>query len=134
VLSLFFVVLSACANGSESSTALGGKANMKLEVISHYGAETMVVSGEATADIVKDTMRSLDWNGFHQVVLTKRNGDWMEVGGSLDPSDGLSVMYQENNEQVVIKSPPASVDEMTDFLLSYLGEMDDWKSNNEWHR
>lgn len=133
VLSCFLVVLSACG-GPDDHANLQGNTSMKLEVISDYGSKTTVVSDEATSNIVNDTMRSLDWNRFHQVVLTQGNGDWIEVGGSLDPSDGLSVMYQENNKQVVIKSPPTSVDEMTAFLVSYVARSDDWKNENEWHR
>lgn len=133
-LFLFVLFIASCSDGSGSRATLGDKTNMKLEIISNYGGKTTLITNQATTDIVRDTMRKLDWSGFHQVVLTKSNGDWLEVGGSLDPSDGLSVMYQENNEQVVIKSPPTSVKEMSSFLISYLSGEDDWKKNNEWHR
>jgi hypothetical protein len=76
---------------------------MRLRVLSNYGETERAVTDQATAETVESTMSSLDWQGFHQVVLERPNGDWMEVGGSLDPSDGLSVMYEENGSQFVIK-------------------------------
>lgn len=83
-------------------------------------------------EIVQNTMHSLNWQGFHQVVLEQPNGDWMDVGGSLNPDDGLSVMHEENGKQSVIRVPPTSVDEMTTMLLGYLSGTDDWKSGTEW--
>jgi hypothetical protein len=111
--------------GGESKTML-------LRVISNYGEIEKVVTQAATPEIVKATMRSIDWNGFHQVVLELPNGDWMEVGGSLDPSDGLSVMYQESGVQHVIKYPPTTVQQMTQFLLSYLSGGQNWKEAVKW--
>jgi hypothetical protein len=133
VFSVFLVALSAYSE-PQSHSKFRGSQSMKLEVISDYGSKTNVVSKEATAQIINDTMRSLNWNRFHQVVLTQGNGDLTEVGGSLNPSDGLSVMYQENNQQFVIKSPPTSVDEMTAFLLGYVARSHNWKRKHEWHR
>ena len=105
---------------------------MRLRVISDYGEIERIVAEEATPEIVKNTMRSLDLQGFHQVVLDRPNGDWMEVGGSLDPGDGLSVMYEENGKQFVIKVPPTGIDEMTAMLLGYMSSTDDWKKGAEW--
>ena len=41
---------------------------MKLRVISDFGAIEQVVTDAATAEIVRETMASLDWKGFHQVI------------------------------------------------------------------
>ena len=65
---------------------------MKLRVISNYGTEERTVSESATREQIIRTIDYLDWSGFHQVVLEKPNGDWLDVGGSLEPSDGLSIM------------------------------------------
>ncbi|MEM7249217.1 MAG: hypothetical protein AAF533_28135 [Acidobacteriota bacterium] len=105
---------------------------MKLRVLSDYGAEERVVSEEATVALVRSTMRDLDWQGFHQVVLEKVGGDWLEVGGSLNPDDGLSVMFEEGGVQHVIAEPPATVDEMTDILERYLQGDERWRRDVAW--
>lgn len=105
---------------------------MKLRVISDFGSAERVVTDEATAEAVVKTMAGLDWSGFHQVVLERPNGDWLEVGGSLDPDDGLSVMFEEAGQQFVIREPPATVDAMTAFLLGYLSGTSEWQENAEW--
>lgn len=105
---------------------------MRLQVFSDYGQSEKLVSESATPDIVEETMSTLDWQGFHQVILSRNDGSWLEVGGSLDPSDGLSVMYEEGGTQHVIKVPPTSVGEMTTMLLSYLSGSDAWKQEAEW--
>jgi hypothetical protein len=105
---------------------------MRLEVISEYGARTTELSDRATPELIKETMASLDWQQFHQVLLSKPNGEWLEVGGSLDPDEGLSVIWEEAGEQQVITQPPASVAELTGFLLAYLSGTDDWKTGTEW--
>ena len=106
---------------------------IRLLVISNYGQNTEIISEDPSHETIKNTMQNLNWQGFHQVVLEKKNGDWLEVGGSLNPSDGLSVMYEENGNQHVIKVPPTTIDEMTYFLLDYLDGSSDWKINHDWH-
>ena len=106
---------------------------MKLVVMSDYGKTERQVSSQATEQEVLQTMQSLDWSGFHQVVLHRPNGDWLEVGGSMDPLDGLSVMFEEGGKQLVIKEPPSTPEEMTQFLLGYLSCGDDWKKLGRWH-
>lgn len=103
---------------------------MRLEVFSDYGRETAVVTDQATPGVIRDTMQSLDWQVFHQVLLSKPNGDWLEVGGSLNPDEGLSVTWEEAGVQGVIAQPPASVAEMTDALLLFLAGKDGWKGND----
>jgi hypothetical protein len=99
---------------------------MRLEVISNYGATTTVISDRATPELIKETMASLDWQQFHQVQLSKPNGEWLEVGGSLNPDEGLAVSWEEAGDLEVIA--PASVTEMTSFLLAFLSGGDDWKA------
>jgi hypothetical protein len=105
---------------------------MELSVISNYGQTMEIIAEEATPALVRQTMRSLDWHGFHQVILTKADGDWLEVGGSLAPGDGLSVMYEERGEQFVIEDPPETVEEMTAFLLDYLAGSGQWRGRANW--
>ena len=74
----------------------------------------------------------MDWQRFQQALLSNANGDWIEVGGSLDPDEGLSVIWDEAGEQQVLAQPLASVAELTGFLLGYLFGTDDRKTGTEW--
>lgn len=101
--------------------------DMKLWTLSDYGqTEKTITENASDIDVIK-IMKELDWNKFHQVILEQNNGDLMEVGGSLN-EDGLSVLYQENEKQYVISSPPATVIEMTNFLLMYLQGNEEFKT------
>lgn len=103
---------------------------MKLTVYSNYGSEEKIISLNASSDLVNLTMNSIDWKKFHQVVLTKSNGDYMEVGGNIT-DDGLSVMYEESGNQFIIIQPPTSVDQMTNILESYFLEDGKFKLENK---
>lgn len=91
---------------------------MELLVLSDYGAkENLKKKNPSKTDII-ETMNSIDWNLFHQVCLSKNDYDWIEVGGSLQ-EDGLSAMYEINNEQFVIDKAPTSINQLTEMLISY---------------
>ena len=105
---------------------------MKMTVISNYGAEEKVFLEKASATLVAAAICTLDWNGFHQVVLEQPNGDYLEVGGSLNPEDGFSAMYQQGDEQFVTDEPPSTVDELLQMQTSYISGTDAWKSGYEW--
>ena len=126
--SLIFIF--TCAKNDQSNAHASGK--MELIVISDFGTKEELISKEADTQMVAKTMGSLDWYKFHQVLLEKENKDYIEVGGSLDPGDGLSVLYQENGNQHVIRIPPATVAEMTEILKSYLLGDGKWKTLNLW--
>ncbi len=100
---------------------------MKLWTLSNYGETEKTVSEKSSADDIDMIMNSLDWSQFYQVILEKQNGDFLEVGGSLE-EDGLSVQYQEGESQFVIVNPPATVNEMTHFLKLYLAGNDAYKT------
>lgn len=91
---------------------------MKLTVLSNYGSQTSLVSNVVTIDQIKETMQSINWDNFHQVILEQSNGNYIEVSGNL-ASDGLSVMYQEGRKQFFTSTPPSTVEAMTTILLSY---------------
>lgn len=91
---------------------------MKLLVLSDYGSREYLKKKNPSESDILETMNSIDWNLFHQVVLSKNNYDWIEVGGNLK-EDGLSVMYEKNNEQFVINKAPSSINQLTEILLSY---------------
>lgn len=91
---------------------------MKLLVLSDYGSvEFLKIENPTESDIIQ-TMNSIDWNLFHQVILSKNDYDWVEVGGNVT-EDGLSAMYEKNNEQFVIDDAPSSKEQMIEILISY---------------
>lgn len=102
---------------------------MKLTVLSDYGSKEKIVSEQATSNQIIQTITGIDWHAFHQVILHKDNGDWMEVSGSLG-DDGLSSMYEEDGVQYVINRPPSSIKHMTTILMSYLSGDQKYKINN----
>lgn len=103
---------------------------MELRVLSDYGARERLVSASATEQDIKTLMTGLDWDAFHQVLLVTEHGDYMEVGGSLDPNDGFSVLVQVGKRQHVINSPPATVDELTRWLIDYRHDPQRWRSHS----
>ena len=102
---------------------------MELLVLSDYGSkENLKKENPSESDII-DAMNSIDWNLFHQVCLSKNDYDWIEVGGNLN-EDGLSSMYEKNNEQFVIDKAPTSINQLTEILLSYFNN--DGKFNKKY--
>jgi hypothetical protein len=104
----------------------------RMTVLSDYGEVERYISEQATVQDIVEQMGSLDWSGFHQVILQRENGDLLEVGGSLDPEDGLSIIYNEGGEEFVTTTPPQTVDEMTRTLQLYLANDPTWKSQFGW--
>lgn len=91
---------------------------MELLVLSDFGSKENLKKENPSESDILETMNSIDWNLFHQVCLSKNDNDWIEVGGSLK-EDGLSAIYEKNNEQFVIDKPPTSINELIEILLSY---------------
>ena len=92
---------------------------MELLVLSDYGSnEELKLKNPSKSDVVS-TMKSINWNLFHQVLLSRNDHDWIEVGGNL-AEDGLSSMYEKNKEQFVIDKAPSNIEQLTEILLSYL--------------
>ena len=104
------------------------KRNIELLILSDYGAKEKIISNNTSAIEIENTMASVNWNLFHQVVLSKSEKDWIEVGGNLN-EDGLSCMYEENDEVFVINNPPTSVLEMTEILISYFKDDNKFKKD-----
>jgi hypothetical protein len=94
-----------------------------LHVLSDFGDTHEFVSEAPDRGLITSTIRALEWrNGFHQVILVTAPGVSMEVGGSLDPSDGFSSVYQDENNDIyrVTVSPPGTVGDMEAILVSFL--------------
>ena len=102
---------------------------MELLVLSDYGSRENLKKKNPSESDILETMNSIDWNLFHQVCLSKNDYDWIEVGGNLK-EDGLSAMYEKNNEQFVIDKAPSSINQLTEILLSYFNN--DGKFNKKY--
>ena len=104
------------------------KINIELLVLSDYGAKEKIISRNTSAIEIKNTMASINWDLFHQVILSRSEKNWIEVGGNLN-EDGLSCVYEENDEVFVINNPPTSVKQMTEILISYFNDDNKFKDN-----
>lgn len=126
---LFFsLTLLSC---NERSLDNSNNKPLELMVLSDYGKEENIISKSTTKDQIDSIMTTLDWNEFHQVILSIDNENWIEVGGNIQ-EDGLAVLYEENGVRNIIKTPPNSVDEMTEILISYLVNDNKFKSNYDY--
>ncbi len=95
-----------------------------LHVLS-YGAEHTLVDKYPSERSIRATIRNLDWDGFHQVLLVTSSGVSLEVGGSLDPDIGLASVHRDWKKEIyrVTREPPTTVQNMEDLLVSfYLGD------------
>ncbi|RKZ55047.1 MAG: hypothetical protein DRI69_06930 [Bacteroidetes bacterium] len=128
ILVVCLLIISCTNNKNITNNKI--QAKMELMVLSNYSAEEKIISDSTTVDQIKNTMKGLNWNEFHQAILSTDNGNWIEVGGNLN-EDGLSVMYEENGQQFVINKPPSSVDQMTKILISYFNGDGQYKKENE---
>ena len=96
ILSLLVI---ACSE-KKNKTTKQNQIKKELMLLSNYGAEEKIISDSTTIKQIKNTMNELDWNNFHQVILSTDNSNWIEVGGNLN-EDGLSSMYEENGKQFI---------------------------------
>tara|TARA_R110001606_G_scaffold278147_4_gene426380 strand:+ start:284 stop:697 length:414 start_codon:yes stop_codon:yes gene_type:complete len=126
ILSLLVI---ACSE-KKNKTTKQNQTKMELMLLSNYGAEEKIISDSTTIKQIKNTMNELDWNNFHQVILSTDNSNWIEVGGNLN-EDGLSSMYEENGKQFIINEPPSSVEHMTKILISYFNGDGKYKKENK---
>ena len=93
-----------------------------LHVLSDYGSGYEYVGENPSEETIRRTIRKLDWHdGLHQVVLVTSPGISLEVGGSLNPEDGLASVYRDLKNEVhrVTREPPTTVENMEDLLISF---------------
>lgn len=131
-ISLIFILSLIIIGCSEKNkkTSKENSTKMELMVLSNYGGEEKKISDSTSIIQIKNTMNELDWNNFHQVILSTDNSNWIEVGGNLN-EDGLSSMYEENGKQFIINEPPSSVEHMTEILISYFNRDGKFKKENK---
>lgn len=128
ILILSLLVIGCTVN--KEKTTKKSYEKMELTVLSNYGAEEKIISDNTTIEQIRETMKELDWNDFHQVILLIDNSNWIEVGGNLN-EDGLSSIYEENGKQFIINKPPSSVEHMTEILISYFNRDGKFKKENK---
>jgi hypothetical protein len=106
------------------------KRDLKLTVSYDYGEITKTISEKATAEIIKSTMESINWNEFHIVQLEDENGNGykaLHVSGSLS-DDGLASGLVTDNDHILLVKPLETVDQMTEILLDFLKGEDIWRN------
>ena len=119
---------------SRNSEIRQEKRDLKLVVTYEYGEKTKIISEKATAEIVKSTMKSINWNEFHIVQLEDENGGGykaLDVGGSLI-DDGLASGLVTDDDHILMVNPPETVEEMTEILLDFLDGEDIWRNKYEY--
>ncbi|PZW36905.1 hypothetical protein LX95_02930 [Mesonia algae] len=110
------------------------KRDLKLTVSYNYGETTKTISEKATAEIIKSTMTSTNWNEFHIVQLEDENGDEykaLHVSGSLN-DDGLASGFVTDDDHILLVKQIKTVDQMTEILLAFLKGEDVWRNKYEY--
>ena len=110
------------------------KRDLKLTVSYDYGENTKTISEKTTAEIIKSTMESINWNEFHIVQLENENGNGykaLHVSGSLG-DDGLASGFVTDDDHILIVKPIETVDKMTEILLDFLKGENVWRNKYEY--
>lgn len=132
--SFILLLLLTLTGHAESWKKDASEAIVGIHLLSDYGSEYQFLSQEITEEKIREEINKLDWSkSFNQFVVVKHPGVSMEVGGSINPVDGLSAMYRDRHNKVdaVIATPPATVDEMAEILVAFIKSDDSWKKKYE---
>lgn len=108
--------------------------DLKLTISYNYGETTKTISEKATAEIIKSTMKSTNWNEFHIVQLEDENGNGykaLHVSGSLG-DDGLASGFVTDDDHILLVKPLETVEQMTEILLDFLKGEDIWRNKYEY--
>ncbi|MFI1770380.1 hypothetical protein [Thalassobellus citreus] len=119
---------------SRNSEIRQEKRDLKLVVTYDYGENSKIISERATAEIIKSTMKSINWNEFHIVQLEDKYADGykaLDVGGSLG-DDGLASGLVTDEDHILLVKPLETVDQMTEILLDFLKGEDTWRNKYEY--
>ena len=104
-----------------------------LHVLSGLPSEHRFIDENPTEKMIRTTITGLDWSGeFHQVLLISSPGVCFAVGGSLDPTIGLSSSYsdEKKGERLVINEAPTTVAKMEELMVSFFYGDGRWKHMN----
>lgn len=110
------------------------KRDLKLTVSYDFGENTKTISDKATVEIIKRTMKSINWNEFHIVQLEDENGDGykaLHVSGSLS-DDGLASGFVTDDDHILLVKPIETAEEMTEILLDFLKGENVWRNKYEY--
>ena len=108
--------------------------NLKLTISYDYGENTKTISKKVTAELIKSTMKSINWNEFHSVQLEYENDNGykaLHVSGSLG-DDGLASGLVTDDDHILMVKPIETVDQMTEILLDYLKGERVWRNKYEY--
>lgn len=100
-----------------------------LHLYSNHGFSHTFINGTPNEIMIMETLDKLNWKEFHQVALVKWNGESLEVGGSLNPIDGLTSTYKAPGITLVTESPPKTIEDLKFILCSFHREDGHWKKN-----
>ncbi|GAB5564117.1 MAG: hypothetical protein Wins2KO_11800 [Winogradskyella sp.] len=117
-----------------NAETLQEKRDLKLSVISNYGENTKTISEKATAEIIKSTMKSTNWNEFHIVQLEDENGNEykaLHVSGSLG-DDELASGFVTDDDHILLVKSLETVEQMTEILLDFLKGEEIWRNKYEY--
>ena len=134
ILSLLGIIAVSSCSSDSSSKKSNDNTNLnsafQFKIYSDYGTKNTLDTDNPSEDLIIKWMDKLDWTGgFHQVSLHKDKSNWFEVGGSLDPSDGLSGIVCIEGEQFVTPTAPVSLSEIKNLILSYYNQDSSWRSS-----
>ena len=132
LLSVFLPVSAPQISSSWESDPVESKVG--IHVLSNFAQDIYVFSEGVTEKNVRDALQSVDWiGGFHQIVVVTSPGISMEVGGSLNPDDGLSAVYRDRTRgiEAVTKEGPEDIAALQAILLAFLKPGDDWQQVQE---
>ena len=133
------IIFTSC-NSKQNLTSIemnetrSEKRNLKLTVMSGFEGDQKTISENATSEIIKSTMQSINWEEFHIVQLEDLNSNGfkaLHVSGSLS-EDGLASGLVTDDDHILITKPIKSVDQMTEILLDFLKGEDVWRNKYEY--
>ena len=104
---------------------------LRLVMSSGFDQDLITIRETVTADIIINTMKSIDWNTFHIVQLEDENDNALHVSGSL-VEDGIASWFVTNDDHLLMVEPIKSVDQMTEILLDFLEGEDVWRNKYEY--
>lgn len=105
--------------------------HLRLVVAYDFGRELKTISEKATAEIIKSTMKTINWNEFHIVQLEDENNNALHVSGSLG-GDGLASGFVTEDDHILMEKPIVTVDQMTEILLDFLKGENVWRNKYEY--
>ncbi len=133
------VIITSCnskqnTKSTEISETRIEKRNLKLTVMAGFEGDQKTISENATSEIIKSTMHSINWEEFHIVQLEDLNSTGfkaLHVSGSLS-EDGLASGLVTDDDHILITKPITTVEQIIEILLDFLKGEDVWRDKYEY--